>query len=295
MASNGVQLVLARYFIFGEALRYLIPPFLASGFITGIVLGIACEFFCRRSRWYAKHNACTTVAEPETPAMPETRETPPEKATPKNKREERRLTRRDTWNGFFNSGELFAAGLIMMMLLLFCRSLPGRIIQFGFFCLLALLSGKKINIVSTLLMMTGIVFFNLLAPYGKVLAVFGPLRITQGSLFAGLEKAVTLEGLVMLSAACIKSDLRLPGKIGSLLGESLRMLEALRERIDRQRDRDGVIAKLDKTMLELESADTEDRQNIHRKEPKRNAKKVLLLLGMVILTAAAGFAGGNFK
>ncbi|MCL2128626.1 MAG: Gx transporter family protein, partial [Treponema sp.] len=55
MASNGVQLVLARYFIFGPALRFIVPPFLASGFVTGAALGLFCEYFSRHSLWYAKH------------------------------------------------------------------------------------------------------------------------------------------------------------------------------------------------------------------------------------------------
>ena len=140
--------------------------------------------------------------------------------------------------------------------------------------------------------MTGIVFFNILAPYGKVLAVIGPLRITQGSLLLGLEKAVTLEGLVMLSAAFIKSGLRLPGGIGFMLGESLRMLESLRKKVNvknRHNTRESIIAKLDNTLLELESGSPE-RQNVHREKSGHNVKKILLLAGMVTLTAAAGFA-----
>jgi heptaprenyl diphosphate synthase len=309
IASNGIQLVLARYFIFGTALRYLIPPFLASGFITGIALGIICEYFCRRSQWYATHiercpssknlttcprdctaSSCVSLTNA-------TRQEPQERLLSQGKqacfskrrgekREERRLKRRDNWNRFFNADELFVAVLIMMLLFLFCRSLPGRVMQFLLFFLLALLSGKKNNIFSTLLIMAGIVFFNLLAPYGKVLFTFGPLHITQGSLLAGLEKAVTLEGLVMLSAACIKSDLKLPGGTGSLLGESLRILERLRERIGRRRDtRESIIARLDRILPELEMEDPEEQNNIPPKKIKRSARRILLLLLMVILTA----------
>ena len=286
MASNGIQLVLARYFIFGTAIRYLIPPFLASGFITGIALGMVCEYFCRRSRWYADHIGAEVS---ETEAL---QETVPEKTASRNKREECRRLRRKRWNGFFNAGELFIAGLIMLLLFLFCRSLPGRAVQFLFFFLLAMLSGKKINIFFTLLIMAGIVFFNLLVPYGEVLAVFGPLQITQGSLLGGLEKAVTLEGLVMLSAACIKSDLRLPGGTGALLGESFRMLERLREHFDLtawRENRGGVIAQLDRILPELETAETEKGQDNPGKGTKRSVGSILVLGGIVLLTAAAGY------
>jgi heptaprenyl diphosphate synthase len=53
VASNLVQIVLARYFIFGESAWYIGPPFVAVGLATGILLGLFCEEFARRSTWYA--------------------------------------------------------------------------------------------------------------------------------------------------------------------------------------------------------------------------------------------------
>jgi heptaprenyl diphosphate synthase len=53
MMSNITQLLLARVFIFGNNARYIAPPLLAAGLITGIVLGWVCEMFTRRSQWYA--------------------------------------------------------------------------------------------------------------------------------------------------------------------------------------------------------------------------------------------------
>jgi heptaprenyl diphosphate synthase len=50
--SNITQLVLARFFIFGQSVRYIAPPFLAAGLLTGAALGFFCEYFSRRSRWY---------------------------------------------------------------------------------------------------------------------------------------------------------------------------------------------------------------------------------------------------
>jgi len=52
--SNLSQLALAYVFIFGESVRYITPPFLAAGLVTGIVLGIFCETFTRKSKWYQK-------------------------------------------------------------------------------------------------------------------------------------------------------------------------------------------------------------------------------------------------
>ena len=53
MISNLSQLALAWLFIFGDSVRYIAPPFLASGLIAGAALGLFCEVFTRRSQWYA--------------------------------------------------------------------------------------------------------------------------------------------------------------------------------------------------------------------------------------------------
>jgi heptaprenyl diphosphate synthase len=55
MVSNVTQLALAWVFVFGNSVRYIAPPFLAAGLVTGIALGAFCEVFTRRSRWYAVH------------------------------------------------------------------------------------------------------------------------------------------------------------------------------------------------------------------------------------------------
>ncbi|MDR3303028.1 MAG: Gx transporter family protein [Treponema sp.] len=52
LVSNASQLVLARVFVFGEGIRFLIPPFLGAGLISGVALGLFCEQFAAHSRWY---------------------------------------------------------------------------------------------------------------------------------------------------------------------------------------------------------------------------------------------------
>jgi len=52
VVSNLSQLALAYVFIFRDSVRYIAPPFLAAGLITGIALGIFCEVFSRKSKWY---------------------------------------------------------------------------------------------------------------------------------------------------------------------------------------------------------------------------------------------------
>ncbi|GHU18638.1 hypothetical protein FACS1894163_10860 [Spirochaetia bacterium] len=53
LISNLTQLALAWIFIFGKSARYIAPPFLAMGLVTGIALGLFCEYFTARSQWYA--------------------------------------------------------------------------------------------------------------------------------------------------------------------------------------------------------------------------------------------------
>jgi len=50
--SNLSQLALAHFFIFKGNVRYIAPPFLLIGLITGIALGVFCEAFTRVSKWY---------------------------------------------------------------------------------------------------------------------------------------------------------------------------------------------------------------------------------------------------
>jgi heptaprenyl diphosphate synthase len=54
LLSNAAQLLLARLFVFGPGIRYAAPPFLAMGLVSGAALGIFCEYFTSRSRWYAE-------------------------------------------------------------------------------------------------------------------------------------------------------------------------------------------------------------------------------------------------
>lgn len=54
MASNLVQVALARIFIFGSSARFMLPAFLGLGLISGIALGLFAQAFASRSTWYAK-------------------------------------------------------------------------------------------------------------------------------------------------------------------------------------------------------------------------------------------------
>ena len=248
LASNGVQLILAYFFIFGDSIRYAAAPILALGLVTGTLLGIAGEYFIRQSQWYrrmedpagAPHHVLPLITKDSTQWRKGTKgnpgfEKPDRISAPLRRREIKskigcfRITRNEFCMKTFSSGELALAGLCMIPALLIKSDAVTRIIQFLFFWALAWLSGKKNNPLITLSVIAGIVFFNLLVPYGEVLLSIGPLKITSGALRNGIIRAVTLEALFMLSRCCVRRDLAFPGTFGEIIGESFRFFARLGE------------------------------------------------------------------
>jgi heptaprenyl diphosphate synthase len=228
LLSNGAQLALARLFVFGPSVRYLAPPFLAMGVISGTGLGLFCERFMGKSRWYKREispgAAEDTVLEGPGSTTANTADRGGGKwgAFRRKRREwcERSLSARD----------LCLAGLLMMPALVFNPYPYARFLQFLFFSLLVWLAGKKNNPLIAIVVILGIVAFNLLTPYGQALFSIGTFRFTLGALEGGLKRAATLEGLIMLSRFAIRRDLRLPGAFGGLIGESFRILASIQER-----------------------------------------------------------------
>jgi heptaprenyl diphosphate synthase len=125
-----------------------------------------------------------------------------------------------------------------------------RIFHFFFFWFLAWFSGKKTNLPAAALVILGVVAFNLLVPYGRVLVSFGAFRLTLGALRSGLQRAFTLEALILLSRFAIRPDLRLPGVFGELIGESFRIFALIMDRKGAVNRRD-VAGGIDALMIEL--------------------------------------------
>jgi heptaprenyl diphosphate synthase len=185
----------------------------------------------------------------------------------------------------------------MMTVFLMNPSILLKGVQFLLFWAYAGLSGKKNRPMTTLLVMGSIVAFNLLVPYGKVLGTFGFFRITQGALLGGLHKALTLEGLIMLSKASIRADLCLPGFLGSLLGESFRIFERITQKKARI-TRKHIIEGIDQLLLELSEEQEILAQNQGKAEtgtkPRRTWKGVLLLGGAIGLIGGLSLLGVRF-
>ena len=199
-------------------------------------------------------------------------------------------TRHEVYERLFSAPALCAAGLLAMPAMLFNSSTPSRVIQFLFFWFLCWLAGKKNNPVITILVMSGIIVINLLVPYGKVLFSIGPFRISQGALMAGIQRAVTLEGLIMLSKLAVRKDLKLPGVFGELLGESFRFYSIIlnnRKRISRK----NLMGDLDALMLDLSNNEYDIQSSNSSLVSRTNSYGFMILAFVVILSWVLFFIG----
>ena len=200
-----------------------------------------------------------------------------------------RQARRKAYEDLFGPNALAVTGLVIMPALLFNSSTPFRVLLFLFFWLLAALAGKKNNPLLTLLVILGIVVFNLIVPYGRVLFSAGPLKITQGALIAGIHRAATLEALIMLSRLTIHPDLRLPGLFGELIGESFRVYGLLinqKHRVARKTlitDIDRLLFELNGDVPAVPQSDAEMATNAGVDKPPETKPAGYVILGFVVI------------
>lgn len=193
----------------------------------------------------------------------------------------RRFEKRCLWRArHLRSADVFCAGLLISGAFLLNPSTELRFVQFLLFWFYSWLLGKKNNALFTLCVMLGIIGFNLITPYGKVLAEWGGFRLTHGALMGGLHKAITLEGLLLLSRASIHPELRPPGAFGALLVDCFRVLEQMSSRKALIR-KGHIIEGIDALLLELSADEAESRPA--PLEPPRTVKAVLLLLAATML------------
>jgi len=141
-----------------------------------------------------------------------------------------REERRARWEACFDPSRLALTGVALSVILVFQPALAGRIAILASAMAAALLSGRRVSLVMTTVVMAGIIGANLLVPLGRKLAEWGPVVITELALLEGIEKAVTFEALIMISKACLGSSFRLPGKFGRFFAEGLRTYDRFLEK-----------------------------------------------------------------
>ena len=200
-----------------------------------------------------------------------------------------RSRRRDLYERLFSAPALCIAGLLVMPALLLNTNPFSRVIQFLGFWFLCWLAGKKNNPLMTILVIFGIVVFNLIIPYGRVIFSFGVFRVSSGALITGIQRAATLEGLIMLSRLSIRADLKIPGGFGDLVAESFRYFALIME--SKQRiTRKNFMQDIDQLMIDLSQEKTgvpagtsEPLNSRNRFSPESRMPGLLILTILVIL------------
>ncbi len=251
MVSNAVQILIARFLVFRETAWLIAPLFLGMGLVTGAALGVFAESFARISLWYARAAGLpdpTPARSPEGTASSDANAESPRRgilawlvsasaagkarrAARKAARDESRkprlekaaaarLSHRTRAERLFAPGALALAGMVVTVAFLFQPNVLLKGLMLIVFILAARAVGKRYSLATTLSVSLGIILANLIVPSGKVLGTLLGMRITQGALIEGIEKALTFEGLMMLSKASIAPGLKLPGRIGRIVAAS---------------------------------------------------------------------------
>jgi len=192
------------------------------------------------------------------------------------------MNRREVYENLFSAKALFIAGVIIMPALLFNPITEYRVIQFLFFWFLTWFSGRKVNFIFTILITLFIITFNQLVPYGRIIFSIGAFKITSGALEAGIHRAVTLQGLVMLSRVTIRQDLKIPGSFGQLLGESLNMFAAVMNRKYRITGK-NLFKEIDSLMLEL-SGEPPTNLQPHAAEVRTKPAGFIIIAVLIVLS-----------
>jgi heptaprenyl diphosphate synthase len=196
-----------------------------------------------------------------------------------------REKRQRVYEGFFSAKALFFTGLVIMPAFLFTPLTSLRIILFLFFWFLSWLAGKKSNPLFIIVIILGITLFNLIVPYGRVLFSISAFKVTVGALLGGIHRAVTFEGLIMLSRIAIRPDLKIPGFFGELTGETFRIFSVIMNQRNRI-TRINIMGDIDRLMLELSG---DDRNNNNNGETGNGGETHQPVAACIFRTQPAGF------
>ena len=221
--SNCIQLFIGRFCIFGEGIRYMVPPFLFIGAVTSLILGIFCENFEAESEWYAHIRDADSPLYVQLP---------------------------DTTDPATHPWIRLITGFTLLIALLFIPGLPAKAIIFAAGFLLCLAEKQKIYWIPLCISTVGIVTCHLFIPVGKELLSIGNFSLTSGALLNGSEKALILQAMIFLSRWTLQVRIRFPGLPGIILDESLYIFKQLLEFKDRVRPR-HLITSIDELLLGL--------------------------------------------
>jgi heptaprenyl diphosphate synthase len=160
------------------------------------------------------------------------------------------MKKEDKLGRFLSPSVRFWSGLSIIPGYFLIDQILLKLLLVGIFALLASLAGKRIRFLYFIMMTGSIVFFHLLTPVGRIMLNAGPFIITEGALETGFLKGITLMGLVFLSLFSVTPSLKLPGKLGGLLGRMFYYFEEIIDSRKRIVPR-NIIGSLDQILMEI--------------------------------------------
>jgi hypothetical protein len=194
-----------------------------------------------------------------------------------------RSSRRDRFEALLSPGIRFLWGTSLLILFLFQQNPIVKVVLVLLFSALAVAAGKRIRFLYFLTLVVTITVFNLLTPYGQVIAVLGPLRITKGALVDGAAKGFTIVGLVFVSLFTVSSRLVLPGSFGLFLARSFFYFERLYSEKKRIR-RDHIIEDIDSIMERVSNL---EEVRASGDSPRRTTVRGMAVAGILLVLVAA--------
>ncbi len=97
------------------------------------------------------------------------------------------------------------------------------------FMFLVILKKKSIKLLPSIIIFLSIVFFNLLTPSGKIVFTIGSIKITEGALLFGLQRAGILLSMVFISQYAISKNLHIKGTVGIFINNMFYYFDKLTE------------------------------------------------------------------
>jgi len=239
VTSNAMQMLIARYVIFGEVAWLIAPLFLVTGLITGTLMGFFAEFFVEHSNWYscamgqsdfmntdgAVNPNGEISQETEVDGTPIRERASSKRAVGNNGR----FARRQRYEAFFEPWISALLGSVVAIIFLLQSGIIIKAVYLMLFIAWTWLAGKRFSLLSTIMVSLGIVAANLLIPSGRVLFKIGPIAITQFALTEGISKALSFEGLMYLSKAAILPGLHVPGRFGTIIARAFQYYDRIIE------------------------------------------------------------------
>lgn len=187
-----------------------------------------------------------------------------------------------------SAATLFWAGALALPAYLLQDGLVLRLGQVVLFGWLAVMAGKRLQWFYFSSIIVTITLFHVIVPSGAVIAEIGSFRVTLGALRTGAFKALTIVGMVFLSLVAVRADLRLPGRVGALVGKVFWAFEQIMESrgaLDLRRpfhSADAVLSSIyDRlTTMDVDVADTAGRKRTARRSSRAGLGLAITLVGL---------------